>query len=170
MDQDEILLELATAMICVQSMERCLVQVLSMALPGKKVLTTEQAEEFVSTLNRRTVGQLRDMLKDRAELHEAVLEVVDRVVSNRNKLAHGLLKLAKTPSASIVASLPVSVQLSQDSAFLTNIFNDLVMTRATELGITTACDDRIKAMIGEERLGTAQYLVRQKYPHKGEDQ
>jgi hypothetical protein len=162
---EETLLHLATAMVCAQSMERSLVQVLRLAVPGKKTLSAEQAQEFVSNLNRRTLGQLFDMLKQRAEIEKSVLEALERVVENRNKLSHGLLKLSTEIHASILASFPISAEVMKDSESLSKVFNAILMKQAGEHGITTHVDDIIRRHIGEAILSNASNLIKPKHSH-----
>ncbi|RWR13802.1 hypothetical protein [Paenirhodobacter populi] len=156
---DEDLAYLGLAMVCVQSMERSLVNVLAYVFPDR---TRKSVEDLIAGLNRKTLGQLHHDLKGRVDMHEDLIDLLDRVVEGRNTLAHRIFKLSRSPEDAILASREVSIRVIDDCEMLSRIFTDLMMSFADAVGFKTVHDDEIQEFIGHEVFGTAHNLFGRK--------
>lgn len=147
------------ALISVQMAEKFIRHTLTLVLQkspdGLDMQGLLEEEEF---LNRKTLGQLINILKGRVTLADDFEAVLSKFLKYRNMLAHDLDQIdgfdLGTPDGRAAAN-GFLTDLAATTELTIKVFLSLGLSWQAQVGFSTPADQRVRQWIGEEFEGIA---------------
>ena len=156
-----LLAHLGIALIYVQLAERLIKQTLLFVIQEGVELDYDTMQKQSAFLDRKTLGRLVGILKERADLEENFEALLTRFLDARNILAHDLDRIEgfdhSSPDGISVGHAFLS-RLVDDTLRVIKIFSSLNIDWSEETGIAIEHNEKMKQFVGEDYEGIAEYL------------
>lgn len=149
----------------IQLTEKIINQTLLLVIQESDGLDLDAWEKQTHILDRKTLGQMVVILKNRVGLHEGMEELLTRFLRDRNTLAHDLSRIDGY-------DLETEQGLAVITAFLRNLFDNSTRVQKIflaignswqeQVGIVTPFDQSVREYVGDYFLNNSEILFHKK--------